>query len=95
MQVSQIVRENLEIDSQSFKDLSPLMKEAVSDVFKLIEKETGDIITRFENAVDKVASEMLGWGLQRTMTIAEGGEKCDFRFRKGGETSVPIPQSLM
>jgi hypothetical protein len=55
MQVSQIVKKNLEIDSQSFKDLSPLMKEAVSDVFKLIEKETGDIITRFENSVNKVA----------------------------------------
>ena len=27
------------------------MKEAVSDVFKLIEKETGDIITKFEGAV--------------------------------------------
>ena len=55
MQVSQIVKKNLEIDSQSFKDLSPLMKEAVSDVFKLIEKETGDIIKRFENSVNKVA----------------------------------------
>jgi len=55
MLVSRIVKQNLEIDSQSYKDLSPLMKEAVSDVFKLIEKETGDIITRFENAVNKVA----------------------------------------
>ena len=55
MQVSRIVKENLEINSQSYKDLSPLMKEAVSDVFKLIEKETGDIIAKFENAVDKVA----------------------------------------
>ena len=55
MLVSRIVKEKLEIDSQSFKDLSPLMKEAVSDVFRLIEKETGDIITRFENAVGKVA----------------------------------------
>ena len=55
MQVSRIVKENLEIDSQSFRDLSPLMKEAVSDVFKLIEKETGDIITKFEGAVNKVS----------------------------------------
>ena len=55
MLVSRIVKENLQIDTQSYKDLSPLMKEAVSDVFKLIEKETGDIITKFENAVDKVA----------------------------------------
>ena len=39
-------------------------------------------------AVDKVASEMLGWGLTRTMTIAEGFEKCDFRFKRGGKTCV-------
>jgi len=55
MQVSRIVRENLTIDSQSYKDLSPVMKEAVSDVFKLIEKSTGDIIKNFEGAVDKVS----------------------------------------
>lgn len=45
-------------------------------------------------AVDKVASEMMGWGLSRTMTLAEGREKCDFRFKKGGKTDVAIPQSL-
>ena len=55
MQVSQIVKENLTIDSQSYRDLSPVMKEAVSDVFKLIEKSTGDIIKEFEGAVDKVS----------------------------------------
>ena len=54
MQVSRLVRQNLTIDSQSYKDLSPVMKEAVSDVFKLIEKSTGDIIKNFEGAVDKV-----------------------------------------
>jgi len=31
------------------------MKEAMSDVFTLIEKETGNIIEKFENAVTKVA----------------------------------------
>lgn len=55
MQVSQIVKKNLTIDSNSYKDLSPIMKEAVSDVFKLIEKSTGDIIKNFEGAVDKVS----------------------------------------
>jgi hypothetical protein len=55
MKVSRIFKNNLETDSQSFKDLSPVMKEAVRDVFKLIEKETGDIITKFDNAVTKVA----------------------------------------
>ena len=45
-------------------------------------------------AVDKVASEMLGWGLRRTMTLAQGDERCDFRFKKGAETSVMMPESL-
>ena len=45
-------------------------------------------------AIDKIASELLGWGLRRTMTLAEGGAKCDFRFKKGGKTCVEIPQSL-
>lgn len=45
-------------------------------------------------AVDKVVSEMMGWGLSRTMTLGEGREKCDFRFKKGGGTDVTIPQSL-
>jgi hypothetical protein len=55
MQVSKIVKENLIIDSKSFNDLSPLMKEAVGDVIKLIEKETGSIIEKFENSVNKVS----------------------------------------
>lgn len=45
-------------------------------------------------AVDKVASEMLGWGLRRTTTLAEGHERCDFRFKKGGRTGVPLPAVL-
>jgi len=55
MQVSRIVKENRIIDSKSFNELPPLMKEAMSDVFKLIEKETGNIIEKFDNAVTKVA----------------------------------------
>ena len=55
MQVSRIVKENHIIDSKSFNELPPLMKEAMRDVFELIEKETGNIIEKFENAVTKVA----------------------------------------
>jgi hypothetical protein len=55
MQVSRIVKENRIIDSKSFNELPPLMKEAMSDVFDLIEKETGSVIERFEGAVAKVA----------------------------------------
>ena len=55
MLVSQIVKENFITDSQSYKDLSPIMKEAVNDIFKVIEKEQGNIITKLENAIVKVA----------------------------------------
>lgn len=34
--------------------------------------------------VDKLYSEMFGWGLTRTMTLAEGYAKCDFRFSVAG-----------
>jgi hypothetical protein len=45
-------------------------------------------------AVDIAASEILGWGLTRTMTLAEGYEKCDFRFKKEGGTNVTLPESI-
>jgi hypothetical protein len=44
--------------------------------------------------MDILSSELLGWGLKRTMTLAEGAERCDFRFKKGGETQVAVPEPL-
>ena len=46
-------------------------------------------------ATDQLTSDMLGWGLKRTMTLAEGYEKCDFRFRKGGKTEISLPAALL
>lgn len=37
---------------------------------------------------DRTASEMLGWGLIRTKTIADGNEKCNFRFKRKGKTII-------
>ncbi len=51
-------------------------------------------LARYVCAVDKLYSEMLGWGLTRTKTLAEGHDRCDFRFRKGGPTRVNVPVSL-
>jgi hypothetical protein len=39
---------------------------------------------------DVPGSEMFGWGLVRTETIAQGGARCDFRFRRGGPTDVKV-----
>jgi len=55
MQISSIVKENLLIDSKSFNGLTPLMKEAITDFFKIVEKETGNIIQKVDNAVTKVS----------------------------------------
>ena len=37
---------------------------------------------------DVALSDAFGWGLIRTKTLAEGFDKCDFRFKKGGKTKI-------
>jgi hypothetical protein len=37
---------------------------------------------------DMTLSDAMGWGLKRTGTLADGCEKCDFRFIKGAETQI-------
>ena len=44
--------------------------------------------------VDILYSDTLGWGLTRTMTLAEGADRCDFRFKKGGETNIAVPAAM-
>jgi hypothetical protein len=39
---------------------------------------------------DVPGSEAFGWGLERTETLAQGGKRCDFRFRRGRETRVKV-----
>jgi hypothetical protein len=51
--VSNIISKN-DFNSKAYNDLSPLMKEAVNDVFKIVKNE-GNIIVNFENAVNKIA----------------------------------------
>ena len=53
---SKIVEDSKYLDSKSYGDLSPKLKLAVQDTFNLIEKTSGDVISRFENSVDKVVA---------------------------------------
>jgi len=55
LKLSNIVERDLYIDSDSFKSLSPRMKDAVKEIFENIKDNTDDIINTFEGAVDKVA----------------------------------------
>jgi hypothetical protein len=63
-------------------------------VCKFLRAENAFELTPFVCALDKPVSELLGWGLTRTKTIAEGFPRCEFRFKRGGKTQVPLPQSL-
>ena len=56
MQVSRIIKENLFIDSKTYSDLSPSMKDAVKDVFKFVEEGKGNIVEKFDEAIKIVAS---------------------------------------
>ena len=56
MQVSRIIKKNLFIDSKAYSDLSPNMKDAVKDVFKLLDNKVGNIVERFDNTIKEVAA---------------------------------------
>ena len=56
MQVSQIVKQNLLIDSNAYNSLSPIMKDAVKDVFSLYENAKVTKVERFESAIKEVAA---------------------------------------
>lgn len=61
---------------------------------KFLEKQGAIGIAPYLCPVDILYSELFGWGLTRTMTIAEGAPKCDFRFKKGGPTRVKVPPTM-
>lgn len=55
---------------------------------KFLEAEGALKLAPYVCTSDVIYSDRLGWGLRRTMTLAEGHSKCDFRFRKRGKTNV-------
>ena len=61
---------------------------------KFLQAENAFEIAPYVCATDKPISELMGWGLYRSTTIADGSSICKFRFKKGGATNVPVPQSL-
>ena len=54
--VSDIVKETRVLNSKFYNELTPVMKQAVKQIYELIENEQKDIITRFEGAVKKVSA---------------------------------------
>ena len=62
---------------------------------KFLQAENAFELAPYVCATDKPISELMGWGLSRPRTIAEGFPICGFRFKKSGVTNVPIPQALL
>lgn len=61
---------------------------------KFLARQNASELAPYLCPVDILYSEALGWGLTRTMTIAEGADKCDFRFKKGGPTNITVPTRM-
>ena len=57
MRVSKIFNRGLIIDSKSFKDLSPKMKNVVSDIFRVVMNKQGGIIERFDFGIKMALNE--------------------------------------
>ncbi len=57
-------------------------------IFQLAQDAGAADFAPFICQADVVGSDMFGWGLKRTETLAQGGRRCDFRFRKGQQSEV-------
>jgi L-2-amino-thiazoline-4-carboxylic acid hydrolase len=54
----------------------------------LFQEQGAAKLTPYLCACDYLYSRLLGWGLTRTTTLSEGGQVCDFRFKRGGPTRI-------
>ena len=55
-------------------------------VVKFFHAQGADELVPYMCRLDFAMSKAMGMGLVRTTTLAEGGTKCDFRFKRGRET---------
>jgi hypothetical protein len=55
---------------------------------KLFHKYDADEFIPYLCAMDIIMSECGNLGLHRTQTLAEGNNKCDFRYKGGRETKI-------
>ena len=72
-----------------------LMRE-LDTICKFFHAQDADELIPYMCRHDYAMSRAFGWGLERTMTIAEGFDRCDFRFKKGREEEKgwPPPSSI-
>jgi hypothetical protein len=57
---------------------------------KFLKKQGAPELAPYLCPIDILYSDTFGWGLHRSMTLADGDAKCDFRFSRGGRTEVKV-----
>lgn len=57
-------------------------------IYKFMKDQRAEEFTPYVCMSDIALSDAMGWGLIRTETLADGCERCDFRFKKGGKTKI-------
>ena len=81
----------VEGDGKEF-DSGTDMKECA--IVKFLHAQGADELARYMCRVDFATSITFGMGLIRTMTLAEGDEKCDFRYKRGRDTKPGWPEPI-
>jgi hypothetical protein len=56
--------------------------------YKLVQAQGAEEFAPYVCMSDIALSNAMGWGLIRTETLADGCERCDFRFKKDGKTRI-------
>lgn len=56
--------------------------------YKFLQNQGAEEFAPYVCMSDIALSDAMGWGLTRTETLADGCEKCDFRFKKGSKTQI-------
>lgn len=64
-------------------------------ILKFLMSQRADEIGPYLCLMDYAFAQAKGSGLKRTTTLTEGGEKCDFRWKQGGETKEGWPPSWL
>ena len=86
------VYEVIEVDGRTF-DLGLDYTECAIE--KFVHAQGEDEFTPYLCNIDYVTAGAFRMGLRRTMTLAWGCEKCDFRMKRGGETPTAWPPEFV
>ena len=64
-------------------------------IVKFLHAQGADDLAPYLCLADFPVSDAFGLGLERTTTLAEGAERCDFRFKRGRETPRGWPPEFL